>query len=154
MAEINSIFESDDLKKSFGEANSEEKNSVSHRFRALQALREKEQALGLDKETKTKDLDPVQAEIKELKQQLKDHPDNSIAMMISSTSYLSTLFIISSLPPTIGTPSMYLFFLFLLSSIAHTISEPVPAVLSSLIRIVAADPAPITMILFVTLALR
>lgn len=35
------IFESDDLKKSFGEANSEEKNSVSHRFRALQALREK-----------------------------------------------------------------------------------------------------------------
>lgn len=37
----------------------------------LQALREKEQALGLDKETKTKDLDPVQAEIKELKQQLR-----------------------------------------------------------------------------------
>jgi XTP/dITP diphosphohydrolase len=35
------IFESDDLKKSFGAANSEEKNSVSHRFRALQALREK-----------------------------------------------------------------------------------------------------------------
>ena len=35
------IFESEDLKKSFGVASAEEKNSVSHRFRALQALREK-----------------------------------------------------------------------------------------------------------------
>lgn len=33
------IFESDDLKKSFGTATAEEKNAVSHRFRALQALR-------------------------------------------------------------------------------------------------------------------
>lgn len=32
------IFESEDLNKSFGLATSEEKNSVSHRFRALQAL--------------------------------------------------------------------------------------------------------------------
>ena len=32
------IFESDDLKKSFGVATSEEKNSVSHRFRALNNL--------------------------------------------------------------------------------------------------------------------
>lgn len=35
------VFFSSDLKKSFGLATSEEKNSVSHRFRALQALREK-----------------------------------------------------------------------------------------------------------------
>ena len=35
------IFESDDLKKSFGLATAEEKNSVSHRFRALMALKEK-----------------------------------------------------------------------------------------------------------------
>ena len=35
------IFFSDDLKKSFGEATAEEKNSVSHRYRALCALREK-----------------------------------------------------------------------------------------------------------------
>lgn len=34
------LFESDDLKKSFGEATAEEKNSVSHRFRGLQKLRE------------------------------------------------------------------------------------------------------------------
>ena len=34
-----SLFESDDLQKSFGLATSEEKNSVSHRFRALQKLR-------------------------------------------------------------------------------------------------------------------
>lgn len=41
------IFISDDLNgKSFGEATEEEKNSVSHRFRALQALRDK---LCLDK---------------------------------------------------------------------------------------------------------
>ena len=33
------IFESDDLKKSFGVATSEEKNAVSHRFRALQKIR-------------------------------------------------------------------------------------------------------------------
>ncbi|MBR2646805.1 MAG: RdgB/HAM1 family non-canonical purine NTP pyrophosphatase [Clostridia bacterium] len=33
------IFESDDLKKSFGVATSEEKNSVSHRARALHALK-------------------------------------------------------------------------------------------------------------------
>lgn len=32
------LFESDDLKKSFGEATAEEKNSVSHRRRALAAL--------------------------------------------------------------------------------------------------------------------
>ena len=32
------IFESDDLKKSFGVATAEEKNSVSHRFRALNNL--------------------------------------------------------------------------------------------------------------------
>ena len=32
------IFESDDLQKSFGVATPEEKNSISHRFRALQAL--------------------------------------------------------------------------------------------------------------------
>lgn len=37
------IFFSSDLEKSFGLATSEEKNSVSHRFRALQALREKMQ---------------------------------------------------------------------------------------------------------------
>lgn len=35
------VFESDDLKKSFGRATAEEKNAVSHRFRALQALRAK-----------------------------------------------------------------------------------------------------------------
>ncbi len=34
-----SIFFSDDLQKSFGIATAEEKNKVSHRFRALQALR-------------------------------------------------------------------------------------------------------------------
>lgn len=33
------IFESDDLKKSFGFATAEEKNAVSHRFRGLQAMR-------------------------------------------------------------------------------------------------------------------
>lgn len=32
------LFESEDLKKSFGVATSEEKNTVSHRFRALQSL--------------------------------------------------------------------------------------------------------------------
>ena len=35
------LFYSSDLKKSFGEATDEEKNSVSHRGRALAALREK-----------------------------------------------------------------------------------------------------------------
>ena len=35
------LFESDDLKKSFGLATAEEKNAVSHRFRGLQKLREK-----------------------------------------------------------------------------------------------------------------
>ena len=35
------IFFSDDLQKSFGVATPEEKNSVSHRYRALMALREK-----------------------------------------------------------------------------------------------------------------
>ncbi len=35
------LFLSDDLGKSFGEATAEEKNGVSHRFRALQALLEK-----------------------------------------------------------------------------------------------------------------
>lgn len=35
------LFESDDLKKSFGLATAEEKNAVSHRFRALQKLLEK-----------------------------------------------------------------------------------------------------------------
>ncbi len=35
------IFESDDLKKSFGVATAEEKNTVSHRFRSLQALLKK-----------------------------------------------------------------------------------------------------------------
>ncbi len=34
------LFESDDLKKSFGVATFKEKNQVSHRFRALQKLRE------------------------------------------------------------------------------------------------------------------
>ena len=34
------IFFSDDLQKSFGEATSQEKNGVSHRFRALMQLRE------------------------------------------------------------------------------------------------------------------
>lgn len=34
------LFESEDLKKSFGVATAEEKNAVSHRFRALQQLRE------------------------------------------------------------------------------------------------------------------
>lgn len=32
------IFQSDDLQKSFGVASAEEKNAVSHRFRALQAM--------------------------------------------------------------------------------------------------------------------
>ena len=32
------LFQSDDLKKSFGKASAEEKNAVSHRFRALQAM--------------------------------------------------------------------------------------------------------------------
>ncbi len=36
-----SLFFNDDLQKSFGEATAEEKNSVSHRYRALQALLEK-----------------------------------------------------------------------------------------------------------------
>lgn len=36
-----SLFFSDDLKKSFGLASEEEKNTVSHRFRALQDLRSK-----------------------------------------------------------------------------------------------------------------
>ena len=35
------LFFSDDLQKSFGEATAEEKNTVSHRYRALCALREK-----------------------------------------------------------------------------------------------------------------
>ena len=35
------LFYSDDLKKSFGEASAEEKNTVSHRGRALAALKEK-----------------------------------------------------------------------------------------------------------------
>lgn len=35
------LFESEDLGKSFGVATAEEKNQVSHRYRALQALREK-----------------------------------------------------------------------------------------------------------------
>ncbi|MCM1546687.1 MAG: RdgB/HAM1 family non-canonical purine NTP pyrophosphatase [Clostridiales bacterium] len=35
------LFFSDDLKKSFGEASEDEKNSVSHRYRALCDLREK-----------------------------------------------------------------------------------------------------------------
>lgn len=35
------LFESDDLKKSFGLATAEEKNAVSHRYRALQALLKK-----------------------------------------------------------------------------------------------------------------
>ena len=35
------LFFSDDLQKSFGEATEEEKNSVSHRYRALQELRAK-----------------------------------------------------------------------------------------------------------------
>ena len=35
------LFESDDLKKSFGVATAEEKNRVSHRYRALQNLLEK-----------------------------------------------------------------------------------------------------------------
>lgn len=35
------LFYSDDLKKSFGVASAEEKNAVSHRFRALTALKEK-----------------------------------------------------------------------------------------------------------------
>lgn len=35
------LFESEDLKKSFGVATAEEKNAVSHRFRALQALLKK-----------------------------------------------------------------------------------------------------------------
>ena len=38
------LFESDDLKKSFGLATAEEKNKVSHRYRALMALLEKLQA--------------------------------------------------------------------------------------------------------------
>ena len=42
-----SLFLSDDLKKSFGVATAEEKNGVSHRFRALQALREKIEELGI-----------------------------------------------------------------------------------------------------------
>ena len=36
-----SLFYSSDLKKSFGLASDEEKNSVSHRFRALDDLRKK-----------------------------------------------------------------------------------------------------------------
>lgn len=36
-----SLFFSDDLQKSFGEATAEEKNSVSHRYRALTALLQK-----------------------------------------------------------------------------------------------------------------
>ena len=36
-----SLFFNEDLQKSFGEATAEEKNSVSHRYRALQALLEK-----------------------------------------------------------------------------------------------------------------
>lgn len=41
------LFFSDDLRKSFGMATSEEKNTVSHRFRALQALRTRLEELGL-----------------------------------------------------------------------------------------------------------
>ena len=41
-----SLFFSDDLQKSFGESTAEEKNGVSHRFRALQKLR----ALWLEQE--------------------------------------------------------------------------------------------------------
>lgn len=40
------LFESDDLQKSFGLATAEEKNKVSHRYRALMALLEKWQAQG------------------------------------------------------------------------------------------------------------
>ncbi len=39
------IFFSDDLQKSFGVASSAEKNGVSHRYRALQALKEKGETL-------------------------------------------------------------------------------------------------------------
>ena len=41
------IFYSDDLQKSFGVATSEENNTVSHRFRALQALKAKLAAKGI-----------------------------------------------------------------------------------------------------------
>lgn len=41
------IFYSDDLQKSFGVATAEEKNAVSHRFRALQALKENLEAKGI-----------------------------------------------------------------------------------------------------------
>ena len=41
------VFESDDLKKSFGVATAEEKNAVSHRFRALQSLRARLEELKL-----------------------------------------------------------------------------------------------------------
>ena len=41
------LFESDDLQKSFGVATAEEKNSVSHRGRALQNLLEKLQGISL-----------------------------------------------------------------------------------------------------------
>ena len=40
------LFESDDLQKSFGLATAEEKNRVSHRSRALQALRERLESEG------------------------------------------------------------------------------------------------------------
>lgn len=42
------IFDSDDLKKSFGVATPEEKNSVSHRGRALKALKEKLEEEGFE----------------------------------------------------------------------------------------------------------
>ena len=41
------IFYSDDLQKTFGVATAEEKNAVSHRFRALQALKENLEAKGI-----------------------------------------------------------------------------------------------------------
>ena len=41
------LFESEDLKKSFGKASEAEKNSVSHRFRGLQELLKKWQATDL-----------------------------------------------------------------------------------------------------------
>ena len=41
------LFESEDLKKSFGIATAEEKNAVSHRGRALKLMREKLEEEGL-----------------------------------------------------------------------------------------------------------
>jgi len=71
---------------------------------------------------------------------------DGIAMIISFTLYFFTARLTSSLVPTIGTPISVLPLLFTLSSTAQTILDVDPVLLISLIKIEAAEPAPIARI--------